>query len=286
MPLAIRKGAMSDDRFNEYSEALLVRYNRRNTSATTRHIESLCGFLRQEGNHVVQFMFGGSVQRRTYVTGLSDVDVLLIVNESSLVNRSPSEVIAYVRDSIQRRLRQNSVTSGNLAVTVNYSDGTEIQLLPAIRTRSGVRIAEPGSTGWSNVVQPERFAEKLTEVNQARGGRVIPTIKLAKAIADCHITRQDRKINGYHMESLAIDAFRNYQGALDTKATLDHLLTYSMTAVMKPIVDSTGQSRHVDEYLGPAQSKLREGARTHFGQMRGMVRNCVTRAQFNALFYL
>ena len=174
---------MSEDRFNEYCEALLVRYNRRNARATTRRLESLCEFLRQEGNNVVQTKFGGSVRRGTYVTGLSDVDVLLIVNESSLVNQTPSEVIAYVRDTIGRRLRQNSASAGDLAVTVGYSDGTEIQILPAIRTNSGVRIAEPGSTRWSRVAHPERFAEELKEVNQARDGRVVPTIKLAKAIA-------------------------------------------------------------------------------------------------------
>ena len=74
---------MPDDNFNRYCEDLLVRYNRRNTRALTRHLESLCSFLREEGNHVVQIMFGGSVQKGTYVTGLSDVDLLLIVNESS-----------------------------------------------------------------------------------------------------------------------------------------------------------------------------------------------------------
>ena len=179
---------MSGDRFNEYCEALLVRYNRRNTQTVTSRLEDLCRFLRQEGNHVVQTMFGGSVRRGTYVTGLSDVDVLLIVNESSLVNQPPSEVIAYVRDTIGRRLRQNSVSAGDLAVTVCYSDGTEIQILPAIRTNSGVRLAEPGSTSWSRVAHPQRFAEKLREVNQTRDGRVVPTIKLAKAIADCFIT--------------------------------------------------------------------------------------------------
>ena len=38
---------------------------------------------------MLQTMFGGSVRRRTrtHVTGLSDVDVLLIVNQSSLVNQ-------------------------------------------------------------------------------------------------------------------------------------------------------------------------------------------------------
>ena len=138
---------MPDDNFNEYCEALLARYNSRNTRAITKHLDSLCGIIRDEGDHVVQTMFGGSVRRRTYLNGLSDVDVLLIVNQSSLVNRSPTEVIAYVRDTISRRLPQNPVNAGKLAVTVGYSDGTEIQILPAIRTNTGgVRIAEPGST--------------------------------------------------------------------------------------------------------------------------------------------
>ncbi len=276
---------MPDDRFNEYCEALLARYNSRNTRAVTRHLESLCGFLRQEGNHVVQTMYGGSVRRRTYVNGLSDVDVLLIVNQSSLVNQPPAQVIAYVRDTIQHRLPQNTVTAGNLAVTVRYSDGTEIQILPAIRTNTGgVRIAEPGSARWSNVAQPDRFAAKLTDVNQARGSRVVPAIKLAKAIADCFITSQDRKISGYHMESLAIDAFRNYNGSLDSKTMLNHLFGHSMTAVMRPIADSTGQSRYVDEYLGQANSAGRQRTATYFGQMRGKVNSCRTRADFDNLF--
>ena len=97
----------------------------------------------------MQTMFGGSVRKRTYVNGLSDVDVLLVVNQSLLVNQlRSSEIIAYVRKTIQQRLPKNSVTAGNLAVTVGYSDGTEIQMLPTIRTKAGVRIAEPGSTKW------------------------------------------------------------------------------------------------------------------------------------------
>ena len=81
---------MPNDNFNKYCESLLVNYNRRNTQATSRHVEGLCNILRQEGNHTVQPMFGGSVQRGTDVNGLSDVDVLLIVNESSLANHPPS----------------------------------------------------------------------------------------------------------------------------------------------------------------------------------------------------
>ena len=277
---------MPDDRFNEYCEALLAQYTRRNTQTVTQRLESLCGFLRQKGN-VVQTMFGGSVRKGTYVTGLSDIDALLIVNQSSIVNQTPAEAIEYVRDTIQHRLSQNTVSAGNLAVTVSYSDGTEIQILPAIRTNTGgVRIAEPGSTKWSNVARPDDFANELAKVNTVWDGRVVPVIKLAKAMADCFITRPKRKISGYHMESLAIDAFKDYQGPLELNTMLVHLLGHSMNAVKSPITDSTGQSRYVDEYLGPAGSKLRKGASTQFGQMRAEVKRCMTKAEFNDLFYI
>ena len=133
-------------------------------------------------------------------------------------------------------------------------------------------------------MQADRFAEQLLNVNQANGSRVVPTIKLAKALADCFITRQDRKISGYHMEALAIDAFRNYQGDRDSRSMLIHLLGHSVRAVTRPIADATGQSRFVDGYLGQSGSPERRRASTYFGQMRGEVRRCVTRAQFNELF--
>ena len=82
--LVVGKRAMQDDNFNQYSEELLARYGRRDAQAVARHLESLRNTLRRQGNHVVQTMFGGSVRRGTDVAGLSDVDALLIVNESSL----------------------------------------------------------------------------------------------------------------------------------------------------------------------------------------------------------
>ena len=275
---------MPNDNFNRYCEELLAGYARRNQQAVTRHLESLCNIIRKEG-HVVQTRYGGSVQRGTYVTGLSDVDVLLIVNQSSLVNQPPATVIQQVRRSIAGQLPNNSVRAGSLAVTVGYADGIEIQVLPAIRTSSGgVRIAEPGRAGWSNVVHPENFVRRLSEVNDANNGRVVQVIKLAKAMANCYISRPSRKFSGYHLEALAIDAFRNYQGSQDPKAMLTHFLGRSATAVQSPIADTTGQSGYVDEYLGPANSRLRNRAATYFSQMRANVNSCTTRARFNALF--
>ena len=63
---------MPDDNFNRYCGELLARYTRRNQQTVTRHLESPCNMIRNQG-HAVQTMYGGSVQRDTYVTRLSDI---------------------------------------------------------------------------------------------------------------------------------------------------------------------------------------------------------------------
>ena len=186
---------------------------------------------------------------------------------------------------IQERFPNNCVVPGKFAVTIKFAKGPEMQILPAIRSDSnGIRIAKPGSSRWSKIIRPEIFASKLTKIDKSNGNRVIPVIKLAKAMANCHIKQQDKKISGYHMEALAVDAFNGYDGKKDSKSMLIQFLEHSIDAVMTPIDDLTSQTRFVDGYLGTANSKDRDRARTYFGQMRGEVKRCSTITKFNNLF--
>ena len=277
---------LTDAEINGCLRDLLREYNGRDTQAISRHLQVLRDSLEIRDDDVIRTLFGGSVSKHTAVNGLSDVDVLVILNDSSLSGQSPAAVIKQMADRIRQRLPQTKVSTGVLAVTVKYSDGVEIQVLPAIRTKAGVRIADPGTSGWSSVLYPERFARKLTQVNQANEGRVIPTIKLAKGLAD-HMIRSDRdKISGYHMESLAIEAFRNYQGSHDLKSMLRHFLDHSSKAVMKPITDPTGQSRHVDGDLGSTNSERRQRASEGFLKMMRRFDDCRSRQDFDNLFGL
>ena len=157
-------------------------------------------------------------------------------------------------------------------------------MLPAIKTREGVRIANPGRNEWSGVLHPERFAQKLTQVNQANGGRVIPIIKLTKAQANRVIRSDNDKISGYHIESLAIEAFKNYQGSTDRKSMVNHLLQFSSSAVMQPIKDSTGQSRFVDDYMGRPGGDARSKASTHFRQMKNRLGRAKSESDLDNLF--
>ena len=275
---------LTDDEINGCLRGHLRDYNDRDVEAINRHLRGLRDALEIGDDDVIRTLFGGSVSKHTYVTGLSDVDVLAIINDSSLSGQSPADVIVLMKQRITQRMPRTTVTTGDLAVTVKYADGIEIQLLPAIRTKSGVRIADPGRNAWSNVVHPERFTRKLTQVNQANSNNVIPAVKLAKGLI-AHTIRSDRdQISGYHVESLAIEAFRNYQGSRDLKSMVSHFTDFASKAVLKPITDPTGQSRRVDDYMGPANNQRRQRASNLFKRMQQSFERCLTREDLHNLF--
>lgn len=237
---------------NAYLQDLLVSYNSRDVVAIQKHVETLQGAIEKDIDGETSTLFGGSVKKHTYVDGLSDVDILMIVNESSLADRSPQAALRYFAERIKARLPDTEVKAGALAVTVKYADGTELQLLPALRTQTGVRIASADGSGWSNVVRPQEFAKRLTEVNQACGRKVVPVVKLFKGLqTEWPATSQ---VKGYHVESLAIESFKNYTGRQTYKDMLLHFVRSASQRVLSPINDTTGQSLHVDDYLGATSS--------------------------------
>lgn len=235
---------------------ILSDLNDRPVEEINKHLETLKNAIESDIEGLIDLVFGGSVNKHTYVDGLSDIDSLAVLNSSELASKSPHEVLNYFAERLQQRLPNTEVSAGNLAVTVKYSDNTEIQLLPAIKTATGYKIAEPdGSNNWSNAVKPRKFAEKLTSVNKTNDNKVVPVVKLAKAIIST--LPNQRKLSGYHTESLAIEVFKDYKGPQQTKAMLKHFFNEASNKVLSPISDSTGQSRHVDGYLGARSSTNR-----------------------------
>jgi hypothetical protein len=146
------------------------------------------------------------------------------------------------------------VNVGTLAVTLVHQ-GMTLQLLPAVRDGEGFKIASSDGKQWSNI-NPRTFADALTRANKAMDGKLVPCIKLAKAIIAT--LPEKRRLTGYHTESLAINIFRNYSGPRTTRSMLLHFFEQAATHVKTPVVDSTGQSVHVDEYLGPSNSLSRQ----------------------------
>ena len=119
---------------SDYFSDLLSRYNKRDVALIRRRLDEISGVLKAMLKEKVDQIFGGSVAKHTYVDGLSDVDCLLILNDTELHQGGPSSALETVTDALQDGLQAAEVSSGRLAVTVRYQDGMEIQLLPAVRT--------------------------------------------------------------------------------------------------------------------------------------------------------
>lgn len=236
----------------------LSEFNDRDVDEIGRHLQTIEDALSGDIEGSVLLRFGGSVIKHTYVDGLSDVDMLVHLNDTSLQNKSPDKVMNYFVQRLRQRLPRTDISAGDLAVTVTFSDGHKIQLLPAVKSSSGYRIAASGGKAWSSVIEPARFAERLTQVNKSQNGQVVPTIKLYKAVNES-LPKQSR-LSGYHIESLAVKAFEGYDGRRIPKHMLRHFCSRAKDDVLAPIVDSTGQSRHADDYLGPANSGKRRQA--------------------------
>lgn len=257
---------------NELLADELKACNGRDAGAAATHMENLrdaISKLVEDGQ--LQLLFGGSVRKYTFVNGLSDVDLLVVLNDTSLADKSPDEVLAAFAERIRQRLGDRTpVKVGALAITVTYADGIEIQLLPALRTATGLRIKDPSTGDWSNVVRPQKFAQKLTAVNQDCGGNVVPVIKLYKSLQSNFV--KSNQLGGYHVESLAIEAFKEYGGPRSLKAMLLHFCDSVASRVLRPIEDRTGQSLHLDDKLGAANSVERVRIAQHVADVAARLR--------------
>lgn len=240
---------------NQFLAEELAGFNDRDIEAVTDKLNSIEEALQDLGHEIERLLFGGSVAKHTYVDGLSDVDSLVFLDSAPSV--SPADVIAAFAEVLSASLPHSQVkeiTTGNMAVTVQYRDGTTVQLLPATERGDHTVIPSADGTTWK-AIRPHKFTEKLTEVNQRNGNGVVPVIKLAKGLIRGFT--EEQRLSGYHVECLAVDAFKRYSGPRDRASMLNHLLGHAAQAILSPTGDLTGQSVHVDSYLGQAGSAAR-----------------------------
>lgn len=268
---------------NSLLNDLLARYNNRDTNATKEKIEELSNILGDEAE-IDQILFGGSVVKHTEVDGISDVDALIILDRSDLQGKSPKEMLSVfyktLNDTLPRS-KVDTISKGRLAVTVKYRDGTEVQLLPALRSRNTISIAAADGKTW-NDTKPKIFQRELTAANTKMNQGLVPSIKLFKSI-NSDLPKQ-KQLTGYHIETMAVDAVKNYDGPKSPRFLLTHLLEHASERGPHPIQDKTGQDRTVDAYLGKAKSVERRNISQTLLAMKRRLESATTVSQWRVVF--
>lgn len=249
--------------------------NARDAATIRERLDEILAVLDAGIEGTDELLFGGSVAKHTYCDGLSDVDALLLFREDIAGGQSPAELRALVADALAVGLGQDaeSVTAGTLAVTIHYRDGREVQVLPAVRRGEAFEIADATGATWTRI-RPRAFAEKLSAVNAAKSGIVVPAVKIAKAFIAAY--PDDRRLSGYHVESLAIEAFESYAGPNRLNAAVRHFFERAAERVLSPITDATGQSRHIDDALGARNSVERRACADSLARTARILREART----------
>lgn len=245
---------------NEFLEDLLKDINSRDVETIRRHLEEIEKTLGREIEGLEKILFGGSISKKTFIEGASDVDALVILDKAEYKDISPKKLQNFFCDLLKQRFPHTEIVKGNLAVTVKFSD-YEVQLLPALRENGKVQIADRGGITWTRPINTAAFTHRLTETNKSNGNKVIPAIKIVKNL----LSRLPEKyqLSGYHVEALAVDAFSAYNGRYTLYDMTKHLLDHSVKRVLSPMNDITGQSGTIDSYFGPKGSLDRQRASFH-----------------------
>lgn len=129
----------NENEINQFLQSLLSELNNRDTQQVHQHLKTLIDAIKKDLDGTLSLLFGGSVSKSTYAQGLSDIDILVNVNSSVLNQSTPEEVLNYFVRRIKERLPKTEVEKGDLAVTVKFKSGYEIQLLPSVKTKTDIK---------------------------------------------------------------------------------------------------------------------------------------------------
>jgi hypothetical protein len=244
---------------------LLSQFNSRNSQETAERLDEIKASLKEKIDGTFDTFFGGSVAKHTFVDGLSDVDSMLLIS-GPFAEASPSAMLNKVADTLNASLGAGvEVSHGRVAVTVKYPDGNEIQLVPCLGGEGGrLKVPAWDTNTWSNI-DSRQFRDGLTKRNEQCGGKLIPTLKLAKAINST--LPENARLSGYHIESIGVAGFRGYDGEKTTVRMLPHFFKRASELVLAPMADRTGQSVHVDEHLGAPGSPQRRALSHALGRI-------------------
>lgn len=260
----------------------LARFSGRDRELTRERLDAIEAAL-GERVQLDRILFGGSVAKHTEVDGISDVDALVILDRQDLRGASAQKVKEAFLRAVQEAVPRANVTDirlGQMAVTVNYEDGMEIQLVPAIRKGKDLAVPSASGGGWT-MTEPGSFRKQLTGANQRLDAKLVPAIKLIKAMLSRFPPQ--KRLGGYHIEALAVDAAKNYSGSTAPKELVLHLLGHASERILKPIQDVTGQSRNVDAHFGAANSAERRNISLALDGMRRRLSAATTVAEWKAV---
>lgn len=269
--LVEKAGAESQERvtgteIEQVIDDKLSEINDHDYEAIDRHRTEIENKLRDTYEDVEAIQYGGSHSRHTDVSGLSDVDILVPMGQASAAPASSNQAIEQLANVLRERYPNSKIETGHMAVTIKFSDGIEIQALPAFKVGSDrYKIPDPKSAGWIETC-PSAFASKLTDANRQNNNLVVPVIKVAKYLCD----KNNISVSSYHLENMVVESLSRYSGRLNQHEMLQYVVNQAKSQCLRRIADPCGQSADV---AGDISVSERSTLATRFRRLEQKIAN-------------
>ncbi len=235
----------------------LHRTRKPNDGEVRENVQRVVDDLNEKTKLNATAVLGGSASKGTYVEGISDHDAVVRIPTEAARGKGPREILALLAERIRdTHPAATDVRIGRMAVTV-VENGRETQYVPAVRDGRYMRFPVPGEDRWGNACQPRKFVDKLNRANARLEGAVKEAIRAFRLVQDKHLPK-DQHLDGYHVESVALLAFRNYEKGKPRTKMVEDMVRAAAGILRKPVRDGTGQSLHVDDKWGAANSPERQ----------------------------
>jgi hypothetical protein len=90
----------------------LSQCNNRDVETINTHLEEILKVVENEIDGHFDIRFGGSVSKNTFVDGISDVDTLLIINDSELHDKTPKIIKNTIAGRLSERYPKTKISVG------------------------------------------------------------------------------------------------------------------------------------------------------------------------------
>lgn len=190
----------------------------------------------------------GSYGRRTAITPLHDIDVIIVLDRhvrNALWDGAPHKTLQAVRGALRESFPNNELKLQNRSVGITYR-GLKVDLVAAFESdQEGLLlIPDRRASSWL-LTDPDSIIDESPRLNQMNANLLKPVIKILKKWRDIW----DIPIGSFHLEMM-IYSLRHFQ-----RTEIDYALRHSFAHMSQEIfgICPDPANSHIDlgDYLSP-----------------------------------
>lgn len=233
----------------------LRKTNKKQIQEIQDQINKISKILEKEIDLFKKLSFSGSILKETYVHGLSDIDIFVLLKKDNSIDGKPKTIQSKIFRILKKNFPSQRIKNNKEAIDF-FIKNTKIQIVPILYEKQKISFPFKGGENWRRI-NPNLFIDLLKKEDKKFKGRITTSIKIIKIILSKYPKRI--QINGHHLEVLSYLSCKNLQ---DKKMSLleliSNILSYVSKRIVNPIKDSSKQFKFVDGYLGKERNLKRK----------------------------